>query len=116
MATFSRETIIHGIGKALTYGRDEDPATAAPTRPSEKDSECDDLESKEDFRQRLIYILGQMMFVSGETAEPGPETTWMIEEIVREQVVEMASSSFCPPSRGNTFANLRPADTGNHPG
>lgn len=31
------------------------------------------------------------MFVSGETAEPSPETTGMIEEIVRQQVVEMAS-------------------------
>ena len=31
------------------------------------------------------------MFVSGETAEPSPETTGMIEEIVRQQVVEMVS-------------------------
>ena len=38
----------------------------------------------------------QMMFVSGETAEPGPETTWMIEEIVREQVIEMVCS-LCSP-------------------
>lgn len=30
-----------------------------------------------------------MMFVSGETAEASAETMWMIEEIVREQVVEM---------------------------
>lgn len=51
------------------------------------------MESKEEFKERLIYVLGQMMFVSGETAEPGPETTWMIEEIVREQVVEMVSFS-----------------------
>ena len=29
------------------------------------------------------------MFVSGETGEPSAETTWLIEEIVREQVVEM---------------------------
>ena len=29
------------------------------------------------------------MFVSGETAEPSAETTWLIEEIVRGQVVEM---------------------------
>jgi hypothetical protein len=32
-----------------------------------------------------------MMFVSGETAEPSTETTWLIEEIVREQVVHMVS-------------------------
>ena len=30
-----------------------------------------------------------MMFVSGETAEPSQETTSIIEEIVREQVIEM---------------------------
>lgn len=29
------------------------------------------------------------MYVSGETAEPSAETTYLIEEIVREQVVEM---------------------------
>jgi hypothetical protein len=91
MATFSREAIVHGIAKALIFGRDDDPGIAPSTQPPN-----DELESKEEFKQRLIYILGQMMFVSGETAEPGPETTWMIEEIVREQVVEMVSSSFSP--------------------
>jgi len=30
-----------------------------------------------------------MMYVSGETAEASPETTGMIEEIVRQQVIEM---------------------------
>jgi transcription initiation protein SPT3 len=35
----------------------------------------------------------QMMFVSGETADPSSETLWMIEEIVREQVVEMVRFS-----------------------
>lgn len=34
-----------------------------------------------------------MMFVSGETAEPSTETTTIIEEIVREQVVEMLKRS-----------------------
>ena len=34
----------------------------------------------------------QMMYVSGETAEASPETTGMIEEIVRQQVIEMVSS------------------------
>lgn len=32
-----------------------------------------------------------MMYVSGETAEPSPETTGMVEEIVRQQVIEMVS-------------------------
>lgn len=34
-------------------------------------------------------IIPQMMFVSGETAEPSTETTTIIEEIVHTQVVEM---------------------------
>jgi hypothetical protein len=36
----------------------------------------------------------QMMYVSGETAEASSETTGMIEEIVRQQVIEMV----CHPS------------------
>lgn len=35
------------------------------------------------------YLLWKMMYVSGETAEASPETTGMIEEIVRQQVIEM---------------------------
>lgn len=31
----------------------------------------------------------QMMFVSGETAEPTPETTMVVESIVQQQVMEM---------------------------
>lgn len=33
----------------------------------------------------------QMMYVSGDTAEASAETTGMIEEIVRQQVIEMVS-------------------------
>ncbi|KAL2375672.1 hypothetical protein RJZ90_007934, partial [Blastomyces dermatitidis] len=33
-----------------------------------------------------------MMFVSGETAEPSAETTTLIEEIVRQQVIEMVGA------------------------
>ena len=36
-----------------------------------------------------------MMFVSGETGEPSGETTSMIEEIVRQQVVEIVSMWAC---------------------
>jgi hypothetical protein len=52
----------------------------------------DDFETPEEFEARLTYVLGQMMFVSGETAEASPETTGMIEEIVRAQVIEMVST------------------------
>ena len=37
----------------------------------------------------LILYFKQMMYVSGETAEASAETTGMIEEIVRQQVIEM---------------------------
>ncbi|CRG89217.1 Protein SPT3 [Talaromyces islandicus] len=44
----------------------------------------------------------QMMFVSGETAEPSQETTTLIEEIVRQQVIEMLSrSTALATRRGN---------------
>lgn len=48
-----------------------------------------DVETLEDFRCRLTKKIKQMMYVSGETAEPSTETTGMVEEIVRQQVIEM---------------------------
>jgi hypothetical protein len=51
----------------------------------------DDFETPEEFKEILTYSIEQMMFVSGETAEASPETTGMIEEIVRAQVIEMVS-------------------------
>lgn len=48
-------------------------------------------ETIEECHGRLIQVLSQMMFVSGEQAEPSAETTYLIEEIVREQVIEMVS-------------------------
>jgi transcription initiation protein SPT3 len=53
----------------------------------------DELEEEEEsmgvFRVKLMVWLKQMMYVSGETAEPSHETTGMVEEIVRQQVIEM---------------------------
>ena len=54
-----------------------------------KIDESETVESVAQFKARLTHWFRQMMFVSGETAEPSAETTWMIEEIVREQVIEM---------------------------
>jgi hypothetical protein len=36
-------------------------------------------------------VVKQMMFVSGETQEPTPETTTLVEQIVKEQVKELVS-------------------------
>lgn len=55
------------------------------------DVEPDKETEQQRWRRMLMKDLNQMMFVSGETAEPSPETTGMIEEIVRQQVVEMVS-------------------------
>ena len=46
---------------------------------------------KEEWKDLMTNMIIQMMFVSGETGEPSIETTTIIEEIVREQVVEMVS-------------------------
>lgn len=56
----------------------------------------EDNETNEQFRKRLtIGLRRQMMFVSGETAEPSTETTTLIEEIVRQQVIEMVGRIPC---------------------
>lgn len=47
--------------------------------------------SEEDFRNALTNTIKQMMYVSGETGEPSVETTGIIEDIVRQQVVEIVS-------------------------
>ena len=49
-------------------------------------------DEREEWNALMTDMITQMMFVSGETAEPSPETTTIIEEIVREQVVEMVSA------------------------
>ncbi|KEZ41225.1 hypothetical protein SAPIO_CDS7312 [Scedosporium apiospermum] len=46
-------------------------------------------ESQHRFRARLMWLIEQMMYVSGETAEPSVETTGIIEDIVRQQVIEL---------------------------
>jgi hypothetical protein len=51
--------------------------------------ELEDEESMDVFRVKLMEWLKQMMYVSGETAEASHETTGMVEEIVRQQVIEM---------------------------
>ena len=59
--------------------------------PAATATDSDDFETSKEFKERLTCVFEQMMFVSGETAEASPETTGMIEEIVRAQVIEMVS-------------------------
>ncbi|KAL3304337.1 transcription factor spt3 [Colletotrichum asianum] len=46
-------------------------------------------DSKNDKAYKYRQEISQMMYVSGETAEPSVETTSMIEDIVRQQVIEL---------------------------
>ncbi|RDW89944.1 transcriptional regulator SPT3 [Aspergillus mulundensis] len=57
------------------------------------DSADDIFETKEMFAATMANLIRQMMFVSGETAEPSIETTTLIEDIVRQQVVELLARS-----------------------
>lgn len=45
--------------------------------------------SAEEYAVFVADKINQMMYVSGETAEPSVETTGIIEDIVRQQVVEI---------------------------
>lgn len=42
--------------------------------------------------REMLTDFVQMMFVSGETAEPSTETTTLIEDITRQQVLEIVST------------------------
>lgn len=61
-----------------------------------------DFETHEKFKWALTDMLRQMMFVSGETAEPAIEATTLIEEITRQQVIEIVSLR-SPPSSSFHF-------------
>lgn len=67
------------------------PPPSGKSSASSADPEVEGLDkmSEEDFKKRLTSFTKQMMFVSGETAEPSAETTGMIEELVKQQVIEM---------------------------
>lgn len=47
-------------------------------------------------RAITIDSFQQMMYVSGETTEPSVETTGIIEDIVRQQVIELVRQPLHP--------------------
>ena len=59
--------------------------------------EPEERESKGVFWVKLMIWFKKMMYVSGETAEPSHETTGMVEEIVRQQVIEMVCKYLISP-------------------
>lgn len=48
----------------------------------------------------------QMMFVSGETVEPTPETTMLVEQLVQQQVMEMVRPLNCHHLRSKANITL----------
>lgn len=63
--------------------------------PSFTQKQADNILSDEDGRLLSADEIQQMMFVSGETVEPSPETTMLVEQLVQQQVMEMVRSSNC---------------------
>jgi transcription initiation protein SPT3 len=60
---------------------------------NQEDTETVDYETELMFKWTLTDLIRQMMFVSGETAEPSIESTTLIEDITRQQVIEIVSLS-----------------------
>jgi hypothetical protein len=69
-----------------------DNGEASASGPNVDESDYDEGDAA-DYREHIADIVYQMMYVSGETGEPSSETTGMIEEIVRQQVIEIVSAS-----------------------
>lgn len=86
------------IFTSFTYRTDGDETTSAKhdttsdeeTLESQKDSEIGNESASKD---TIANDDTKMMFVSGETAEPSPETTTLIEEITRQQVIEIVRTN-----------------------
>lgn len=72
----------------------DDPSSTSEVEDREDARE----ETITEFKKALTDLIKKMMFVSGETAEPSVETTTLIEEITRQQVIEIVSSPFFCPS------------------
>ncbi|KAJ5676846.1 transcription initiation factor IID 18kD subunit-domain-containing protein [Penicillium maclennaniae] len=66
-----------------------------PVITSEDSEDTETVELRENYETELIFkwtltdLIRQMMFVSGETAEPSIESTTLIEDITRQQVIEI---------------------------
>ncbi|KAJ6109119.1 TFIID-18kDa-domain-containing protein [Penicillium sp. IBT 16267x] len=67
-------------------------STGPPSSPAKENQEADANFSHDD-KPMIANMIRQMMFVSGETAEPSIDTTTLIEDITRQQVLEILSRS-----------------------
>jgi len=64
--------------------------------PSFTQAEADNIFADDDGKILSADDVQQMMFVSGETVEPSPETSMLVEQLVQQQVMEMVRSSIAP--------------------
>jgi len=80
------------VGASAQQLRAAERELRLPARPqSAPASTFNGNEPHQYFSSRLLDQILQMMYVSGETGEPSVETTGIIEEIVRQQVIEIVS-------------------------
>ncbi|KAJ5693891.1 hypothetical protein N7536_004303 [Penicillium majusculum] len=89
MGQYFHEHYIH-IFNSFTFQMDSAAISSQTNAESQKDHE---MEKKDTFEGSFTNDIIKMMFVSGETAEPSPETTTLIEEITRQQVIEILTRS-----------------------
>ncbi|CEO59319.1 Putative Histone acetyltransferase PCAF/SAGA [Penicillium brasilianum] len=83
------------------YDADDELSSADLMSTADQMKASTELPTKAFFQYKILTKpLLKMMFVSGETAEPSIETTTLIEDITREQVLEILS-------RGTTLAGRR---------
>ena len=72
---------------------------STPVATSEDLGDTETVELRENYETELMFkwtltdLIRQMMFVSGETAEPSIESTTLIEDITRQQVIEIVRLS-----------------------
>lgn len=68
-------------------------ATSEDLEDTETAEPRENYETELMFKWTLTDLIRQMMFVSGETAEPSIESTTLIEDITRQQVIEIVRLS-----------------------
>jgi hypothetical protein len=77
----------------LASGHDQLDASLELSPSSNGSQSTDDPRSFEESKESFTDAIQKMMYVSGETGEASAETTGMIEDIVRQQVIELVRIS-----------------------
>lgn len=83
----SSDSIDSSSAEGDSDDKDQGPSGDQNTTDSNQDDNTMDMSQRD-----ITNYMRQMMFVSGETAEPSVETTTLIEEITRQQVIEIVNA------------------------